>query len=113
LRPQVNIKDIVFCSEILADFFSKIQAEEDMIEEAEILIKYEGYISKEQELADKFYKFENIALREDINYSEFKSLSSEAREKLNRIKPKTIGQASRISGVSPADVSVLIVYLGR
>ena len=113
LRPQVNIKDIASCSEILADFFSKIQAEEDMIEEAEILIKYEGYISKEQELADKFYKFENIALREDINYSEFKSLSSEAREKLNRIKPKTIGQASRISGVSPADVSVLIVYLGR
>ena len=113
LRPQVNIKDIASCSEILADFFSKIQAEEDMIEEAEILIKYEGYISKEQELADKFYKFENIVLREDINYSEFKSLSSEAREKLNRIKPKTIGQASRISGVSPADVSVLIVYLGR
>jgi tRNA uridine 5-carboxymethylaminomethyl modification enzyme len=75
------------------------------------LIKYEGYISKEQESAQKLLKLENIELHEDFDYKKITSLSSEAREKLSKIKPRTIGQASRISGVSPSDVSVLIVFL--
>jgi tRNA uridine 5-carboxymethylaminomethyl modification enzyme len=86
---------------------------DEIYEEAEIFIKYEGYIEKEQEIADKLGKFENIVLHENFDYHKLKSLSFEAREKLNKIKPKTIGQASRISGVSPSDISVLIVYLGR
>jgi tRNA uridine 5-carboxymethylaminomethyl modification enzyme len=78
-----------------------------------LLIKYENYLEKEQEVADKMLNLENLALLEGFNYSKLTSLSNEAREKLNRIQPRTIGQASRISGVSPADISVLIVYLGR
>jgi len=83
------------------------------LEGAEINIKYESYIEKEQEIVNKLSKFEEKYLRPDFNYNDLKSLSIEAREKLNKIKPGTIGQASRISGVSPADISVLIVFLGH
>ncbi|MEO0404708.1 MAG: tRNA uridine-5-carboxymethylaminomethyl(34) synthesis enzyme MnmG, partial [Bacteroidota bacterium] len=71
------------------------------------------YIQKEQDLADKLHRLENLILPSDFNYSKLASLSAEAKEKLSEIKPATIGQASRISGVSPSDVSVLLVYLGR
>ena len=83
------------------------------LEEAELLIKYESYISKEREVAEKLEKLNDFKLGEDLDYSKMPSLSLEAREKLNKIKPRTIGQASRISGVSPADISVLIVFMGR
>ena len=83
------------------------------MEEAEILIKYEGYVEKEREIAERINKLEEIILYEDFDYHKIKSLSSEAREKLTKIKPRTLGQASRISGVSPSDISVLMVYLGR
>ena len=83
------------------------------MEEAEILIKYGGYIDKEQEIASKLNDLEDIYLSPDFNYFDLQSLSYEAREKLSKIKPKTIGQASRISGVSPSDISVLAVYIGR
>ena len=86
---------------------------EESIEEAEILLKYGRYIEKEQELADKLNKLEDFKLKPDFDYKSLKTLSFEAREKLSKIKPKTIGQASRISGVSPSDISVLTVYLGR
>jgi tRNA uridine 5-carboxymethylaminomethyl modification enzyme len=80
---------------------------------AEILLKYDGYIEKEQNNAEKVITLDLLEIHESVDYSSIHSLSSEAREKLLRIKPKTIGQASRISGVSPSDVSVLLVHLGR
>ena len=83
------------------------------IEQAEIQIKYSGYIQKEQENVEKFNRLESIKIPEDFNFSKIKSISSEGREKLTKIKPMTIGQASRISGVSPSDISVLLVYMGR
>ena len=85
----------------------------DLIDSIETLIKYEGYIQKERELAVKFGKYENIPLKIDFDYHKLKSLLYEAREKLNKIKPQTIGQAARISGVSPSDISVLAVYYGK
>jgi len=114
LRPQISLEDIrssvTKCEEFTKTLGSNAT---ESLEEAEILIKYEGYINKEQEIADKLSKFENIELHEDFDYQSLKSISYEAREKLSNIKPKTIGQASRISGVSPSDISVIIVYLGR
>jgi len=83
------------------------------LEETEILVKYDNYIQKEQDIANKITKLENINLHDNFDYKNLKSLSYEAREKLSKIRPKTIGQASRISGVSPSDISVLVVYLGR
>ena len=79
----------------------------------EIQTKYKSYIEKETEIANKLLKLENIILKEDFDYKKLKNISIEAREKLSKIKPKTIGQASRISGVSPSDVSVLLVYLKK
>jgi tRNA uridine 5-carboxymethylaminomethyl modification enzyme len=85
----------------------------ESLEQAEILMKYEGYISKEYEMAEKIQRLEEIKLHEDFDYHRLTSLSSEAREKLSKIRPNTIGQASRISGVNPSDVSILLVYMGR
>ena len=113
LRPQVSITDLLEISSF-ATFAASLNSHlKDELEEAEIQVKYEGYIEKEQEIADKLLRFENILLQPDYDYKAIKSLSLEAREKLNRLKPRTIGQASRISGVSPADISVLIVYLNH
>jgi tRNA uridine 5-carboxymethylaminomethyl modification enzyme len=83
------------------------------MDSAEILVKYSGYIEREKLLADKLKRLEDIKISDKINYENLKSLSTEAREKLIKIKPKTIGQASRISGVSPSDISVLLVFMGR
>ena len=80
-------------------------------EEVEIQIKYEGYISLENAQVEKFKKLENKKLPKDINYSDIKGLRLEARQKLDKVKPMSVGQASRISGVSPADISVLLIYL--
>ena len=114
LRPQISLKELISCLPFFSSFINSLEnINEDILEETEILIKYDGYISKEQDIADKLSKLENIELHENFNYKKLLSLSFEAREKLSRIKPKTIGQASRISGISPADISVLIVYLGR
>ena len=85
----------------------------DIIEGAEIVIKYEGYINREKLMAEKLDKFENINIENKFNYNELKSISTEARQKLDKIKPKTIGQAKRISCVSPSDINVLLVLLGR
>ena len=78
----------------------------------DINIKYDGYIKRQMRQVEQFKKLENKKIPEDINYDEIKSLRIEAKQKLNQIRPASIGQASRISGVSPADVSVLLVYLG-
>ena len=114
LRPQIDIHSLLQCSLELKQFVKdkKLQSQE-ILNQAEILIKYQSYIDKEKEIAEKIIKLEEIKLHEDFNYKELNALSIEAREKLNKIKPKTIGQASRISGVSPSDVTILLVHLGR
>jgi tRNA uridine 5-carboxymethylaminomethyl modification enzyme len=85
----------------------------ETILQAEILVKYEGYLSKEQENADKLQRLEELKISPDYNYDVISSLSTEAREKLKKFKPYSIGQASRISGVSPSDISILLVHMGR
>lgn len=116
LRPQIEITDLLTNIESFQHFVNGLGIKKELdeiLEEVEILLKYEGYIEKEKEIADKITKLENIILPGDFNYNQLKSLSSEAREKLSKIKPSTLGQASRISGVSPADISVLLVNFGR
>ena len=114
LRPQISIKDMIRDLPPVNEFVEKCTGcVTDVIEEAEIQIKYEGYIKKEQEIADKLSRLEHMPLDPGVDYHQLKSLSSEAREKLSHVRPETIGQAARISGVSPADISVLIVHLGR
>jgi tRNA uridine 5-carboxymethylaminomethyl modification enzyme len=104
---------LVKMSKNLENFIQKEGFEEEVLEQAEILIKYDGYISKEKELAEKLGKLESLPLKPDFDYQSLKSLSTEAREKLSIIKPTTIGQASRISGVSPSDINVLVVFITR
>lgn len=87
--------------------------EEEVIEEAEIQIKYKGYIEREKFIAEKLHRLENIRIPADFDFHSMNSLTIEARQKLSRIRPKNIGQASRIPGVSPADVNVLLVKFGR
>jgi tRNA uridine 5-carboxymethylaminomethyl modification enzyme len=114
LRPQVSLKDLIpFIGSLKNYCTNEGIIEDDILEESEILIKYEGYIDREHEIAQKLNKFEDIILHDNFNYSKLSSLTLEAREKLTKIRPKTIGQASRISGVSPSDVSALLVFLGR
>ncbi len=110
-RPQITILDFAIHNERAREFIMKYDTE--VLEEAEILMKYEGYIVKEHEVAEKILRLENIQLAEDFNYSQLTSLSNEAREKFIKIKPRTIGQAARISGIAPSDISILMVYLGR
>ena len=86
---------------------------QEIIEQVTIHIKYEDYIDKEKAMADKVANLEELKIKENIDYHSLPSLSMEARLKLSKIKPETIGQASRISGVSPADISVLMIYMGR
>lgn len=115
LRPQISITDLINNIDNFSNFINSLSKDniEECIEEAEILIKYKGYINKEKDIADKLGNLEDIKLKPDFDYQKLKSISFEAREKLSKIKPLTIGQASRISGVSPADISVLAIYLGR
>jgi len=114
LRPKLSLHDMISKVDAIRRFVDEGNYfTDDIIGEAELMIKYASYLEKEQEVADKMLTLENLTLIAGFNYSKLTSLSHEAREKLNRIQPRTIGQASRISGVSPADISVLIVYLGR
>ena len=118
-RPQLGMDDLMCMSSSL-NAFDESRSEElgcstwnEIKESLEIGIKYEGYIAKEQEMAERMNRLEHIKLHQDFDYSRLNSLSAEAKEKLTEIKPETIGQASRISGVSPSDVSVLMIHLGR
>ena len=104
-RTEIRYKDLVLIDENMPE----LTAQEK--EEVEIQIKYEGYIKMEEEQVAKFKKMESKTLSEDIEYKDIKGLSLEARQKLDKIKPLSIGQASRISGVSPADINVLLIYL--
>lgn len=113
-RPGFSVDDLKKGSTVLSEFLSSDQNfADDAIEQAEILMKYEGYISKESEMADKLSRLEHVTLSPEFDYRKLTSLSAEAREKLTDIKPANMGQASRISGISPADISVLMVYVGR
>lgn len=113
-RPFLTIQDLQIASDPLSDFVENIGNERrDVLEQAEIMIKYKGYLDREQEVADKLSRLEYVKIPDDINYHKFSSLSNEAKEKLTGIRPGTLGQAGRISGIKPSDVSVLMIYLGR
>lgn len=110
-RPELSIYDLKVFDEETATTMTKQDPE--ILEQAEIQIKYKTYIEREQQNSEKMNHLENLKIRDSFDYSQLTSLSAEAREKLTKIKPETLGQASRISGVSPSDVSVIMVYLGR
>ncbi|MGB0806334.1 MAG: tRNA uridine-5-carboxymethylaminomethyl(34) synthesis enzyme MnmG [Salibacteraceae bacterium] len=112
-RPQVNMSDLMPLTPMLDAMNIDSPKDREIIEQVEIIVKYSGYIERERKLADRLKNLDHIFLKEDFDYSKLKSLSFEAREKLSRIKPSNLGQASRVSGVSPADISVILVYLGR
>lgn len=113
-RPDVALGRIIELIEEKEKIFKKKEKnEKEIIESAEINIKYEGYVNRERQLADKLIRLEKVAIDMNLDYNKIQSISTEARQKLNRIKPKTIGQAKRISGISPSDISVLLIYLGR
>ncbi|MDY0215408.1 MAG: tRNA uridine-5-carboxymethylaminomethyl(34) synthesis enzyme MnmG [Bacteroidales bacterium] len=112
-RPQISIVDLFSHLPICAKFIDDNLISETELLEAEIRIKYSSYIIKEMETANKILKFENIKIPEDIDYFKFSALSTEARQKLSKIRPHTLGQATRISGVTPSDISVLLVHFGR
>jgi tRNA uridine 5-carboxymethylaminomethyl modification enzyme len=114
-RPQINIIDLYENYKPLRKAASKIPEDRvyEILDTVEIEIKYKGYIKREQQLADKFKRLENINIKGKFNYEEIKTISTEGRQKLAKIDPETIGQASRISGVSPSDINVLLILLGR
>ena len=111
-RPNITMEDVLQFPDV-KDFVDKEQFDDETIEQAEIQIKYAGYINKEKNNADKLTRLEYVKIPQGFSYSQIKSMSLEAREKLNAVQPKTVAQASRISGVSPNDISVLLVYMGR
>ncbi|MBQ7711687.1 MAG: tRNA uridine-5-carboxymethylaminomethyl(34) synthesis enzyme MnmG [Bacteroidales bacterium] len=115
LRPEVSLGDLRAISEPLEDAVQLLPEalRDEVCESAEIAVKYQRYIEKEQEVAGRIMKFENLKLPSDMDYFSLTALSYESREKMSRLRPQTIGQASRISGVSPADISVLIVYMNH
>lgn len=111
LRPGVDLKSMIGNSYFLQQQLSEYS--EDSIEQAEIQLKYDTYIEKEKELVEKMSQLENLIIPDNFNYDKLVSLSSEARQKFNKIRPRTLGQASRISGVNPSDVQILMIYMGR
>ena len=114
-RPQLSLAMLTEISPRLCKRVGKLPDDlrEEILESVEILVKYEGYIRRERELADKMVRLEGVRLSPDFDYDSVKALSIEARQKLSRQRPQTLGEASRISGVSPADVSILMMILGR
>lgn len=112
-RPNVNLQDMMAQVESVRSAIHDVSEDEEVIKQVEILVKYEGYIAKESDVAEKLTRFEGLKLKPDFNYNALESLSAEARQKLSQIRPDSIGQASRISGVSPSDISVLLIHLGK
>jgi tRNA uridine 5-carboxymethylaminomethyl modification enzyme len=110
-RPEIGLAELLALSPSIKEGLKEYSRED--LEQAEIELKYESYIDREQKLVDKIGSLEDFRIHSDFDYDRVKALSSEAREKLKKIKPETLGQATRISGVSPADVSVLTVYMGK
>jgi tRNA uridine 5-carboxymethylaminomethyl modification enzyme len=112
-RPGVDLSMLEKCNIELHNYLKERHLNQEVRVQAEIQLKYEGYIDREEENAAKMLRLERVSIPSDLNYRQLKSLSSEAVEKLSEVQPITIGQASRISGVSPSDISVLLIYLGR
>jgi tRNA uridine 5-carboxymethylaminomethyl modification enzyme len=110
-RPNVELEHLMQSSESLNLFLSKYLP--DSLEQAVISLKYASYIDKENQMASKMEELENYRIKDRLDYKSITALSNEAREKLFKVQPETLGQASRISGVSPADISILMVYLGK
>ena len=111
-RPNITMEDVMEFPGV-NEFIAKNDLNEEMMEQTEIQVKYAGYINKEKNNADKLQRLEDVKIPQNFDYTNIKSMSYEAREKLNKIQPVTVSQASRISGVSPSDISVLLVYMGR
>jgi len=111
-RPNITIDDVRKFAAV-ESYINENDLDNEVIEQAEIQVKYSGYISKEKNNADKLSRLEYVKIPAGFDYSHIKSMSFEAREKLKKIQPTTVSQASRISGVSPNDISVLLVYMGR
>ena len=111
-RPHIKFSDLLISKE-LQNYLKESKVSKEAIEQAEIIIKYGGYLEKEAEAAKKLSKLEDIKIPQDFNYQKLHSISTEGKEKLTEIKPRSIGQASRISGVSPSDINILLIYMGR
>jgi tRNA uridine 5-carboxymethylaminomethyl modification enzyme len=111
-RPQIDLEDIVKFEKVAA-YVAENNLDQEILEQAEIQVKYSGYIEKERNNANKLTRLEDVKIPENFDYDKIKSMSIEAKQKLSKIRPVTISQASRISGVSPSDVSVLLIYMGR
>lgn len=113
-RPNLVLEDFIKASPKLNEYINNLDYNKRAIkEQAEVQTKYRGYLEREQEVADKLSRLEYVKISDDIDYFKFSSLSNESKEKLNSIRPKTLGQASRISGIKPSDISILMIYLGR
>jgi tRNA uridine 5-carboxymethylaminomethyl modification enzyme len=111
-RPQIELEDILKFDKV-QKYIQENDLDKEIIEQAEIQVKYSGYIEKERNNAEKLIRLEDIKIPDNFDYHKIKSMSIEAKQKLSNIRPVTISQASRISGVSPADISVLLIYMGR
>ena len=111
-RPQIDLNDMMQLQKV-KDYIVANEVDLEILEQAEIQVKYSGYIEKERNNANKLTRLEDVKIPEDFDYNKIKSMSIEARQKLGKIRPVTISQASRISGVSPSDISVLLIYMGR
>jgi tRNA uridine 5-carboxymethylaminomethyl modification enzyme len=115
-RPQIDLNDVIFINKKVKHFIESnlpIERRDEILESCEIFIKYKGYIEREKKNADKLKRLENIRIKDRFDYATINSISTEGRQKLSKINPDTIGQASRIIGVSPSDINVLLVLLGR
>jgi tRNA uridine 5-carboxymethylaminomethyl modification enzyme len=113
-RPQIELSKLIMLLDTDRKLISELEERfQEICESAEIKIKYEGYIHREKIVADKIKRLERLSIPEDIDYTQLTSISTEGRQKLTRIKPSSIGHASRISGVSPSDINILLMYLGR
>ena len=113
-RPHINLQDLLLVSPEAKSAADRAANEDsDVLIQAEVQLKYEGYIEREEEQANKLARLEDLIIPDNISYDEMKSISTEAKEKLKKIRPRTIGQAARVSGVSPSDISVMLIHLGR
>jgi len=111
-RPQIDLEDMMKFEKV-KEYIEANDVDQEILEQAEIQVKYSGYIEKERNNADKLTRLEEVKIPENFDYNKIKSMSIEAKQKLSKIRPVTISQASRISGVSPSDISVLLIYMGR
>jgi tRNA uridine 5-carboxymethylaminomethyl modification enzyme len=110
-RPEITIRQLLELADHLKKY--RVKYDEEVLEQAEIQVKYDSYIRKEEQLAEKMTSLDKVRIHDAFNYDVISSLSSEGKEKLKKIRPETLGQASRISGVSPADISIIMVHIGR